>query len=146
MLDSLGVCSYPNSYSTNYTGVKVADNQFLSVPQNTTTEDFKEYLKLYYPQQYQALENISNKYPPKELTPEEIEKLENTQLKGIKSPKPSMLKSIWIKIKNWFSRGTEKAQKVELTDIADYVDKGLQVKDCYDRIQDYYERNKTLNN
>lgn len=128
--------SYTPSTSGMY-GVKIGENRYLHAPQGMNTEDFKSYLAQYEPDTFRALNVIAEKYPPRELTEEEREKINNTRLgscKMIAKVKPSQVKSFWQKIKNWFTKQSEKPHNITLEDLADAMDKGIQVKDAIDKI------------
>lgn len=128
--DSLLVAGNYSIYNTTTPkrdGVKTPSTLNLRMPQNTTTEDFKAYLQQYEPETYKALEYFANKYPPKQLTEEEQEKLNNTTLKAFKPPSPKTCSQIWKTIKSWFT-------KVKPDDIQDGYDKMVAIQDAIDKI------------
>lgn len=119
--------------SPAYSGVKTGDDNYIRVPQGTTTEQFKEYLKEYEPDTFEALEKIAKKHPPKRLSPEEREKIiNNTRLGNPKmltaAPKPQQLKRLWQEFEGWFTKVTGK-NHVTADDICDAIDKGSQIWD-----------------
>ena len=96
-----------------------------------TTEQFKKYLQQYEPETYRALEYFANKYPPKQLTEEEREKLNNTNLKAFRPPSPKTCNKILQTIKSWFIK---EAPKIKPDDIQDAYDKYVAVKDAIEKI------------
>lgn len=127
--------NYPLTLSAtpSYNGINAGDGN-IRVPQGTTTEEFKEYLKEYEPDTFQALEKIDAKYPPRELTPEEREKIKNTKLclgnpaKIIQKVKPSTIKNWWSKIEGWFSKMLGK-NHLDANDYCEIIDRGSQIWD-----------------
>ena len=128
--------NYPLTLSSvpAYSGVKSGDDN-IRVPQGTTTEEFKEYLKEYEPDTFQALEKIDAKYPSRELTPEEREKIKNTKLlvgnpaKVIQKVKPSTIKNWWSKFENWLVKYTSKSHNLTIDKVEDKIDTGKHIWD-----------------
>lgn len=116
-----------------YTGVIGANGNNISVPQGTTTEQFKEYLKEYEPDTFEALEKIADKYPPKVLTPEEQEKLNNTRLGNAKMlsamPKPSTVKNLYSQFEKWLLKFTSKSHNMTIDKVEDKLETGKHVWD-----------------
>ena len=125
---------YPLTLSSvpAYSGVKSGDDN-IRVPQGTTTEEFQEYLKEYEPDTFEALEKIAAKYPPKELTPEEREKLDNTRLgnsaKFLCKVKPSTVKNVWSKFENWLVKYTSKSHNWTIDKVEDKIDTARHIWD-----------------
>lgn len=99
----------------------------LRLSQGTTTAEFIEYLKRYEPETYRALQYFADKYPARQLTEEEREKLNNTTLKAFRPPSPKTCSQIWKTIKSWFT-------KVKPDDIQDGYDKMVAIQDAVDKI------------
>ena len=128
--------NYPLTLSAtpSYNGINAGDGN-IRVPQGTTTEEFKEYLKEYEPDTFQALEKIDAKYPPRELTPEEREKIKNTKLclgnpaKIVQKVKPSTIKNWWSKFENWLVKYTSKSHNLTIDKVEDKIDTGKHIWD-----------------
>lgn len=116
-----------------FTGVTGVNGNNISVPQGTTTEEFKEYLKENEPDTFEALENVADKHPPKVLSPEEYEKLMHPRLGNAKMltamPKPSTVKSLWTKFENWLLKYTSKSHNMTVDKLEDKIETGRHIWD-----------------
>jgi len=111
--------------------VRTPRTRNLRMPQGTTTEEFKAYLQQYEPETYRALEYFANKYPPRQLTEEELEELNNTKLKAFRPPTPKVCSRIWQTVKRWF---TNEAPKIKLEDVQQAYDGYTAVTDAIEKI------------
>lgn len=125
----------------SYYGVQLGDNQYLQAPQGTSSEELKEYLKEYHPDTYEALEKIDKKYPPKEMSEEELKELANTRVGA--SLKPSTIKKIWQVTKNFFKKAYKGIknfikkilpEKVNTKEVIDYIDTGKKIYDLVEEL------------
>lgn len=113
-----------------YTGVIGANGNNISVSQGTTTEQFKEYLKEYEPDTFEASEKVADKHPRRVLSPNE---LNTTRLGNAKMltamPKPSTVKSLWSKFENWLLKYTSKSHGWTVDKVEGKVETGKHVWD-----------------
>lgn len=124
-----GVSTVP---TTPYIGLIGCDGNNISVPQGTTTEEFKEYLKENEPDTFEALEKVADKHPPKVWSSEEYEKLMHTRLgnaKMLAAPKPSVVKSLWTKFENWLLKYTSKSHNMTVDKLEDKIETGRHIWD-----------------
>lgn len=99
-----------------------------TVPQEMTTEQFKEYLKEYEPDTFEALDKIGKKYLSEKTSGIECKQLVPARLGAARMPKPQQVKRFWQKFEGWFAKFTGK-NHIDADDICDAIDKGSQIWD-----------------
>lgn len=93
-----------------------------NVQRNRSAKEFMEYLKLYNPKAFAAIEYIDQKYKCAPSTPEERERLENITLKSFRAPNPRTVKNIWQKLETWLLNKTKRPPRTTLEDIKEKYD------------------------
>lgn len=109
-----------------YQGVKVGENRYLNVPQGTTSEEFKEYLKEYEPDTFVAIETLDKKL--KDMPTQQCE--DNILLgrpKMLKAMNPKTIKDGLQKIENFIINKTKKPPRITIDELKERYEKSKEI-------------------
>ena len=120
----LNLAYIPNE---NYHGVKIGENRYLNMPQGTTTEEFKEYLKEYEPDIFVALEKVDNKLKNMQTPQEDKEMIFGSPSKMLKAVNPRTIKNGWQKFETFILNKTKKPPRVTVDELNERYEKGKEI-------------------